>query len=156
MFKKIRLRIRRAIMGRKLLKTAMVAHEVNRAYCQAIGDNSQPPWDEAPEWQKKSAIFGVLYHLAHPDSKPSDSHDNWMRDKIKDGWTWGPVKDPQKREHPCMVPFDHLPVEQRAKDHLFLAVVRALEFDIHPNEALAKIVSEIEWKRSLQERDGAK
>ena len=26
---------------------ARVCHEVNRAYCQAIGDNSQPTWEDA-------------------------------------------------------------------------------------------------------------
>jgi hypothetical protein len=27
---------------------AKVAHEVNRAYCQALGDFSQPKWEDAP------------------------------------------------------------------------------------------------------------
>ena len=34
---------------------ARVCHEVNRAYCQALGDDSQPTWEEAPEWQRASA-----------------------------------------------------------------------------------------------------
>lgn len=29
------------------------------------------------------------------------------------------------RTHPCMVPYDQLPQEQRVKDHLFGAAVRA-------------------------------
>lgn len=28
---------------------AKFAHEVNRAYCQAIGDNSQLPWKKGPD-----------------------------------------------------------------------------------------------------------
>jgi hypothetical protein len=28
---------------------AKVCHETNRAYCETLGDNSQPPWEEAPE-----------------------------------------------------------------------------------------------------------
>jgi len=32
---------------------AKVAHEVNRAYCISIGDNSQQSWECSPEWQKK-------------------------------------------------------------------------------------------------------
>ena len=58
---------------------AKTRHEVNRAYCQSIGDNSQPEWKDAPEWQKKSAITGVEYHLANPASKPEDSHNSWLR-----------------------------------------------------------------------------
>lgn len=105
---------------------ARVCHEVNRAYCQALGDSSQPPWEAAPDWQRKSALAGVLYHLQHPSSTPADSHMSWTREKLADGWTWGPAKDPDRKRHPCLVPFEHLPVEQRAKDHLFLAVVRSL------------------------------
>ena len=26
-----------------------------------------------------------------------------------DGWKYGPVKDPEKKEHPCFVPYDDLP-----------------------------------------------
>lgn len=33
---------------------ARVCHEVNRAYCQALGDNSQPTWEEAPQWQRQN------------------------------------------------------------------------------------------------------
>jgi hypothetical protein len=105
---------------------AAVAHEVNRAYCQSLGDMSQPSWEEAPDWQKDSAIDGVVFHLNNPDAEPSDSHDNWLAMKEKDGWKYGSVKDPAKKEHPCIVPFENLPQEQKAKDYLFRAVVRSL------------------------------
>lgn len=42
------------------------------------------------------------------------------------GWKYGPVKDPERKEHPCFVPYDGLPPEQRAKDYLFRAVVHQL------------------------------
>jgi hypothetical protein len=103
---------------------AELCHEVNRAYCTALGDTSQPPWASAPEWQTTSAVDGVLFHLAHPDATPEESHATWRQAKEADGWTFGPVKDAQKKEHPCIVPYAQLPVDQRAKDHLFIAVVR--------------------------------
>ena len=106
---------------------AAVAHEVNRAYCQAIGDNSQSPWKEAPEWQKSSAINGVNFHLANPNAGPEHSHNTWMAEKEVNGWKWGPVKDEAKKEHPCFVPYDDLSTEQKAKDYLFRAVVHALK-----------------------------
>ena len=40
---------------------ARVCHEANWAYCESQGDHSQAPWDEAPEWQRQSAVNGVLY-----------------------------------------------------------------------------------------------
>jgi len=36
------------------------------------------------------------------------------------------VKDTEKKEHPCIVPFDQLPREQQAKDYLFRGVVHAV------------------------------
>lgn len=78
---------------------ARVAHEVNRAFCQALGDDSQLPWAEAPEWQRQSALEGVTFLMTN----------SWM-----------------EREHPCLVPFSDLPIEQRAKDFIFCVVVRVL------------------------------
>lgn len=106
---------------------AKVCHEANKAYCASIGDDSQTSWEDAPDWQKESAINGVTYHLGHPDSTSADSHQNWLNVKIEAGWRYGPVKNPDIKEHPCCVPYDDLPKEQRAKDTLFLSIVRALQ-----------------------------
>lgn len=105
---------------------AQVAHEINRAYCAALGDASQPAWFEAPGWQQRSAINGVLFHLRNPDAGPEASHTNWLQEKAAEGWTYGESKDPEAKTHPCIVPFDELPVEQQAKDYLFRAVVHSL------------------------------
>lgn len=103
---------------------ARAAHEVNRAYCIAIGDTSQPSWDLAPEWQKSSARNGVSGALA--GATPQQSHESWKAEKIATGWKYGPVKDPEKLEHPCIVPYAQLPPAQRVKDDLFLSTVRAV------------------------------
>lgn len=105
---------------------ARVCHEVNRAYCTSLGDHSQPAWEDAPEWQRQSAITGVGFTLSNPDAKPSDSHDSWLAEKRADGWKFGPVKNPEAKEHPCFVEYNELPSEQKAKDYLFQAVVRTL------------------------------
>lgn len=105
------------------IKAAEAAHEANRHYCMSIGDHSQPSWLHAPEWQKESALLGVKFHLSNPASTPQDSHSNWCLDKIRDGWTYGPNKDPEKKTHPCLVPYDQLPLAQRTKDYIFKSVV---------------------------------
>lgn len=102
---------------------ARQCHEVNRAYCQAIGDDTQASWEFAPQWQRDSAIKGVQFHLGNPDASPSDSHNSWLAEKEAAGWKYGPVKDADKKEHPCVVPYDQLPEQQRAKDYIFKAVV---------------------------------
>lgn len=110
----------------KRIDIAEIAHNINRAYCLAMGDNSQPLWSEAPDWQKDSAKLGVDFHLANPEAGPEASHDSWRDQKIKDGWTFGEKKDPEKKQHPCMVKFSELPKEQQAKDWLFREVVHSL------------------------------
>src|SRR6056297_3071392 len=105
---------------------ARVCHEVNRAYCESLGDTSQVSWDEAPEWQRQSAIAGVALHMSG-DHGPEASHESWMREKTESGWVYGPSKNPALKQHPCMVPFYELPREQQAKDFIFRAVVHALK-----------------------------
>lgn len=105
---------------------ARVCHEVNRAYCEALGDNSQPSWEDAPEWQRSSARMGVELHMSG-DHGPEASHVSWGAQKIVEGWTYGPVKNADMQTHPCLVPFQDLPREQQAKDFIFRAVVHALK-----------------------------
>ena len=105
---------------------AEVCHEVNRAYCEAMGDQSQVSWNDAPEWQRSSALNGVQMHLRHPDAGPETSHESWLQEKVETGWVYGKVRDTTTKQHPCMVPFSELPREQQAKDFMFRAVVAAL------------------------------
>lgn len=108
---------------------AAVCHEANRAYCISLSDFSQLPWDAAPIWQKASALKGVEFHLSNLEAgikpSPSASHDSWLEEKRKEGWTYGLVKDAEKKQHPCFVPYNELPVEQRLKDYIFAAIVEA-------------------------------
>ena len=108
-------------------RIAKVAHEANRAWCEVNGDHSQMKWDDAPDWQRNSAIEGVKFHLQNPDAGDSASHDNWMKQKIKEGWVYGEVKDSEKKTHPCLVPFEQLPEVQQKKDALFRVIVHALK-----------------------------
>jgi hypothetical protein len=108
---------------RALEACARAAHEANRAYCIALGDDGQPSWEAAPDWQKSSAINGVKGAL--DGNTPEESYAGWTREKLAAGWKYGPVKNPESREHPCLLAYTELPPEQRAKDALFLAVVRA-------------------------------
>lgn len=110
----------------KIEDVARVCHEVNRAYCRAENDFSQVPWDEAPQWQRESAIAGVQTAIDNPAATPESLHQSWMTHKRADGWILGPTKDAEAKTHPCLLPYEELPRAQRTKDYLFLAVVNAL------------------------------
>jgi hypothetical protein len=107
-----------------LAQIARVCHEANRALQLANGEEPSPHWDDAPSWQQGSAMTGVCSALA--GATPEQQHERWLEDKRAHAWTWGPAKDGDARTHPCMVPYAALPPGQRAKDHLFVAIVAAL------------------------------
>jgi len=110
----------------EIINIARICYEVNRAYCESMGDMSQPLWKDAEEWQSESVIKGVTLHLANPDVTPEDSHNGWMEEKEANGWAHGEVKDPEKKLHPCFMPYKDLPQEEKTKDYLFTGVVRAM------------------------------
>lgn len=107
------------------LTIARIAHEVNRAYCEAIGDHSQVSWKNAEQWQRDSAINGVTFSINNPNSTPEDQHEEWLNSKLKDGWIYGSIKNAEEKQHPCIMSYNNLPKEQKIKDALFLAVVNA-------------------------------
>ncbi len=84
---------------------ARAAHEVNRAYCIAIGDDSQSTWEHAPKWQR-DMITTIGQKI-----------DGALLGQDEGGALFVGTKK--------MVPYASLPPAQRAKDALFLAVVRA-------------------------------
>lgn len=108
----------------QIARAAEAAHEMNRSYCGLLGDFSQKTWWLAEEWQRTSAINGVRGVIA--GNTPGQSHESWLAEKRATGWTYGPVKDPTKKTHPCFVLYAELPSAQRHKDTIFVATVRGV------------------------------
>lgn len=42
-------------------------------------------------------------------------HEVWAQNRINDGWTYGPVRDDARKQHPCLIPYEELP--EREKDY---------------------------------------
>ena len=104
---------------------ARVIHEANRALQYSLGDPApSPAYDDAPSRQLTGLHAGVQAALDGAD--PEELHELWLAAKRADGWTYGPDKDPVAHTHPCLVPYDELPAEQRAKNDLFAAIANAL------------------------------
>jgi ryanodine receptor 2 len=43
-------------------------------------------------------------------------HEVWAAGRIADGWRWGEQRDDARRLHPCLVPYDQLPEEEKEYD----------------------------------------
>jgi hypothetical protein len=105
---------------------AQVVHEIQMAFCQQLSDYSLLPWDQTSNDIKDVTISGVKFHIEHPELGAKESHENWMAQKIAQGWTYGPAKDPVKKEHPSIVPFNDLPLNERIKDALVVQTIHSL------------------------------
>lgn len=86
---------------------AQACHEANRAWCLAHGDASQIAWSEAPDWQRDSVRDGVLDVLS--GNGPEQCYASWLAEQKATGWIYGPGKDVERKQHPCMVPYVDLP-----------------------------------------------
>jgi len=45
-----------------------------------------------------------------------NAHDNWAKQRMKDGWTYGPVRDDKARKHPDLIPYAELPESEKEYD----------------------------------------
>ena len=43
-------------------------------------------------------------------------HETWALNRIKEGWTYGETRDDYKKEHPCLVPYEELPENEKDYD----------------------------------------
>ena len=134
----------------KTIAIAMMCHAINAAYRQSLGDDSQSTWDDALDWQRQSAIAGVEMYLANPDATPEQSHESWYAQKEAEGWTYGEVRDAEKKEHPCFLPYDELPIEQKAKDYLFRATVNLVKHLPDPEDYLALSAEVVNLRQKVE------
>jgi hypothetical protein len=45
-----------------------------------------------------------------------NAHDHWARQRMGEGWTFGPERNDVRKEHPCLVPYDQLPESEKEYD----------------------------------------
>ena len=67
-----------------------------------------------------------------------NTHEVWAQHRIQQGWRYGPVRSDEKKEHPCLVPYDELPESEKNVDRqtvrATLKSILALGFQIKPAE----------------------
>lgn len=43
-------------------------------------------------------------------------HEVWSAMRMAQGWTYGPTRNDAEKKHPCLVPYDELPEEEKVYD----------------------------------------
>ena len=43
-------------------------------------------------------------------------HDIWSQGRLRDGWTYGPVRNDVIKQNPCLVPYEELPESEKEYD----------------------------------------
>jgi hypothetical protein len=63
-----------------------------------------------------------------------NTHEIWARQRMAEGWKYGPKRDDQKKEHPDLVPYSNLPESEKEYDRRTametLKVILALGYEI--------------------------
>lgn len=45
-----------------------------------------------------------------------NAHEVWMKQRMQEGWIYGPKRNDEKKEHPCLVPYSQLPESEKEYD----------------------------------------
>ena len=55
-----------------------------------------------------------LYELVEKIAK--NVHEVWAQSRLKEGWTYGKKRNDTLKTHPCLIPYEVLPEEEKAYD----------------------------------------
>lgn len=103
---------------------ARICYDTVRAHQAAWGDPVNEPWERAGDVARASAVGAV--DLAGREPDPAVRHDAWVRSRLAEGWTAGPVKDPAVKTSPWLVRYCDLPARARERGRIYAALTAAL------------------------------
>ncbi len=47
-----------------------------------------------------------------------NAHEVWAQTRLAEGWRWGPERNDDRKEHPCLVPYEELPEVEKDFDRV--------------------------------------
>lgn len=128
-------------MRKKLARAIHERYRKNQEGKKSVDDPAMQPWEKLREDLKESnrqqadqipeKLQAVGYGIRQAASGPPSGlkltleeleilarmeHDRWMAEKVQSGWRYGLPRDDAKKLHPCLVPWEELPEEEKDKD----------------------------------------
>ena len=68
------------------------------------------PWQALNPTERQAWVNTVIHAIEHEFNIVQD-HEKWCNLMRKEGWKWGPIKDPDLKTHPHIIEYDSLPQE---------------------------------------------
>lgn len=71
-------------------------------------------YNPAPEMTDGIELPAEIMALAEEMAK--NTHEVWARNRMAQGWVYGPERNDAKKEHPCLIPYEQLPESEKEYD----------------------------------------
>jgi len=102
-----------------------IAERVQSSYLFALTGKRTPP-EMLAIAQKETLTETAQFIIENPNTTVEELHERWVSSLGARGYVLGPVINDDTKQHPGMLPYDHLPKDSRVATVLFLDTVRAL------------------------------
>jgi len=97
------------------------------------------PYEPKPVDTSRVRLTDSLLELT--ELLAENTHEVWAKQRLQDGWTYGPEREDEGKHHPCLVPYDQLPESEKEYDRNTaletLRVIAALGFRLDRTAAEA-------------------
>jgi hypothetical protein len=77
----------------------------------ALVKSTEPPSRAGPSPDEIRA-----YLEFHVERLAEEEHRGWMEERLASGWRYGANRDNERKQHPLLVDYNKLPLEQKGKD----------------------------------------
>ena len=112
---------------------ARVFYAASQVLQEALGD-PQPPWDELPAWLQEALVDVTRKCML--GATPEQMHALWVQHYSAHGWTYGPQKNWETKQHPMIAPWQQLPARRQARAKLWQAIVTTMMLETPDYAAL--------------------
>lgn len=109
-------------MDTNILVVAL-AYAVVAAYAKLNDIAGYGLFDELIDDSRNRYVAKASVYANNPDKTNEQIHKEWLDQKLQDGWAHGEAIDAEKKLHPLVVDYEHLPVWQKTLDELFRTAV---------------------------------
>lgn len=102
-----------------------VLHNANAVLKKLNNEKHEELADMEPA--RRASIKEAIKHALENDTSPEESHNKWLATQEALGYKYGIEIDRVNLLHPCMMPYENLPAEQKLKDDMFVAIIQSFK-----------------------------